>query len=505
MRKVVVIINQLNEAFKATLLMHLQRLETRYPSDQTPSFTVEILDSRYHPNYAELKRQYETFKQDFTYPVSIKSVYLDQYFVSDKVGNVNGFTNNFLGTNSKSVRQNKAGNKTLMEIDGSIRVAINYAKNGQTIQSVDYANPGQNHPIMRALVNHDGNIQVLRHFNITTHKPGYDEYLDSELDTFMIVKYDQKGLRESYQFTHWGEEAVNSEIDLYMQWIRPEIDEDTIIVNYNRDLDILFETVSSQANIYMGFKISDNLEGRSAMGLTPTRVWEYPSGRQLLKKLKNDERMLVFGDSIVAGQELVRGETPYRDLVYARQAAYKLGVYAYKNLAETGVGQFKGRHDLDKELGWVYTFSNVIDHHEKDVAKASLILIAYGNNDWKQYNTDNSTHTLDEVKQELSGNIKKIRQINNKSEIIGVLETKAFRKGKDAWDMLGPNGFSYGDMVNAYIEVYEQEGVHIFDMRKYGIGETIEEYVDDRDHFTKAVHGQLGDALVSFIRDEKLK
>ncbi|MCT8395763.1 hypothetical protein D0499_08235 [Weissella soli] len=251
MRKVVVIINQLNEAFKDTLLTHLHRLEMRYPSDQTPSFTVEILDSRYHPNYAELKRQYETFKQDFTYPVSIKSVYLDQYFVSDKVGNVNGFTNNFLGTNSKSVRQNKAGNKTLMEIDGSIRVAINHAKNGQTIQSVDYANPGQNHPIMRALVNQDGNIQVLRHFSTTTRHPEYDDYLDSELQTFMKVQYDSKGLRESYQFTKWGLEVVNSEMDLYMQWILPEIDEDTIIINYNRDFDILFETASSQTNIYM--------------------------------------------------------------------------------------------------------------------------------------------------------------------------------------------------------------------------------------------------------------
>lgn len=253
------------------------------------------------------------------------------------------------------------------------------------------------------------------------------------------------------------------------------------------------------------FKMSDNLEGRSAVALTPIRVWEYPNGRGLLSRLMNHERMLVFGDSIVAGQELVRGETPYRDLVYARQAAYKLGVYAYKNLAETGVGQFKGRHDLDKQRGWVYTFSNVIDHHKRDIAKSSLIVIAYGNNDWKQYNSNNTIHTLDEMKHELSENINKIRRINKKSEIIGVLETKAFRKGKDAWDMLGPNGFSYGDMVNAYIEVYKQEGVHIFDMRKYGIGETIEEYVDDRDHFTKEVHGRLGDALASFVRDEKLK
>ena len=43
--------------------------------------------------------------------------------------------------------------------------------------------------------------------------------------------------------------------------------------------------------------------------------------------------VVVFGDSIVAGQELVKEETPYRDVVYAKLASYYLNAHKLENFA----------------------------------------------------------------------------------------------------------------------------------------------------------------------------
>ena len=213
-----------------------------------------------------------------------------------------------------------------------------------------------------------------------------------------------------------------------------------------------------------------------------------------------NKNVIVFGDSIVAGQELVREETPYRDAVYAKLASYYLHAHKLENFAETGTGQFKGQHHLDKLAGWTHSFEGSIQHYRQDIRQADVVLIAYGNNDWKQPNPDGSLHTLDEVKVKLRENIQRIRRINHHVQLVGVLETLAFRKHKPAWYLEGPNGFTYEKMLSAFIEVYKECQVPIFDIRDYHLGNHIDEYVDDRDHFTLAVHKQIAKCLTDFVR-----
>lgn len=209
--------------------------------------------------------------------------------------------------------------------------------------------------------------------------------------------------------------------------------------------------------------------------------------------------VIVFGDSIVAGQELVREETPYRDVVYAKLASYYLNAHKLENFAETGTGQFKGQHNLDRLAGWTHSFEGSINHYKQEIKQADVILIAYGNNDWKQSNPNGSLHNLTEVKDKLRKNINHIRAINPQIQLVGVIETLAFRKHQPAWYLEGPNGFTYADMVAAYIEVYKQQGVAVFDIRDYHLGNHIDEYVDDRDHFTLDVHKQIAKSLTDFV------
>ncbi|MBU7557252.1 SGNH/GDSL hydrolase family protein [Weissella paramesenteroides] len=222
------------------------------------------------------------------------------------------------------------------------------------------------------------------------------------------------------------------------------------------------------------------------------------------KKVQNDwtnKNVVVFGDSIVAGQELVREETPYRDAVYAKLASYYLNAHKLENFAETGTGQFKGQHHLDHLTGWTHSFEGSIQHYRQEIQQADVVLIAYGNNDWKQPNPDGSLHTLDEVKVKLRENIQRIRLINHHVQLVGVLETLAFRKHKPAWHLEGPNGFTYQEMLSAFIEVYQECDIPIFDIRDYHLGNHMDEYVDDRDHFTLPVHQLIAKCLADFVRN----
>lgn len=231
--------------------------------------------------------------------------------------------------------------------------------------------------------------------------------------------------------------------------------------------------------------------------------------RKIRKKLKKaapndwtDQTVVVFGDSIVAGQELIREQTPYRDIVYAKVASRYLNARVLHNFAETGTGQFKGQLNLDRKTGWVHNFENSIKRYLPEVKQADVVIIAYGNNDWKQPNSDGSIHSIEEVKQKLRDNINQIRQINRHVQIVGILETVAFRQHKLAWLVKGPNEFTYQDMIEAYISVYKEMGVAIFDIRDYHIGNSIREYIDDRDHFTKVIHSLIGEALVDFVKHD---
>src|SRR5699024_11312201 len=67
-----------------------------------------------------------------------------------------------------------------------------------------------------------------------------------------------------------------------------------------------------------------------------------------------------------------------------------------------------------------------------------------------------SLHTLDEVKMKLRENIQRIRRLNHHIKLVGVLETLAFRKHKPAWHLEGPNGFTYEEMVSAFVRSEER-------------------------------------------------
>ena len=87
-----------------------------------------------------------------------------------------------------------------------------------------------------------------------------------------------------------------------------------------------------------------------------------------------NKNVIVFGDSIVAGQELVREETPYRDLVYAKLASYYLHAHKLENFAETGTGQFKGQHNLDQLAGWTHSFEGSIQYYCQEIRQADVVL-----------------------------------------------------------------------------------------------------------------------------------
>ena len=197
----------------------------------------------------------------------------------------------------------------------------------------------------------------------------------------------------------------------------------------------------------------------------------------------------------------MREETPYRDAVYAKLASYYLNAHKLENFAETGTGQFKGQHHLDHLTGWTHSFEGSIQHYRQEIQQADVVLIAYGNNDWKQPNPDGSLHTLDEVKVKLRENIQRIRLINHHVQLVGVLETLAFREHKPAWHLEGPNGFTYQEVLSAFIEVYQECDVPIFDIRDYHLGNHIDKYVDDRDHFTLPVHQLIAKCLADFVRN----
>ncbi|WP_376698389.1 SGNH/GDSL hydrolase family protein [Leuconostoc carnosum] len=209
--------------------------------------------------------------------------------------------------------------------------------------------------------------------------------------------------------------------------------------------------------------------------------------------------VVVFGDSIIAGQEKIREQTPFRDIVYAKLAAYKLNTKKFDNFSETGTGQFKGQHNLDKATGWIHDFKGVISHYQQDISLANIGIIAYGNNDWKQLSSNGMSHSIKDVKIELIKNIQSSTPINPKIQLIGVLETVAFREGRSAWYLNGPNGFSYEDMVSTYMSVYQQLNVQIFDLRDYYLGNGCDEYVDGRDHFTKKMHEKIAWAMSDFV------
>jgi len=247
MSRVVFIIDKLDKQTQSMVLQNMKDLAKFYANP----LTIKFLDTRYQSDYLHLYETEKNFVQAISNEAELRSLYINQYFVSQDKGNVNGYTNEFVNNRKLDTLPKNKRQQVLMKQNDDVVVAVNYDATGKLIKSVDFANPGQKNPSKRALVNRVGNIQIIRYFDELTKKPLQDDYVDTQLNPFMRVGFDEKGLRASYEFLNFDTPPVRSELDLYEQWFKQEIATDDIIVNYHRDFDIIFESFNNQENIYL--------------------------------------------------------------------------------------------------------------------------------------------------------------------------------------------------------------------------------------------------------------
>lgn len=208
---------------------------------------LTILDPRYKNDYNQLINEYEQLSVELP-NVQINSFYVSQYLKSERRDNVNQFTTDYIGDERFTVEK-KNGQRLFMR-NGEVRVAIITNQAGK-VTAVDFAKPGQKRPHQRVSVNSSGNIQVLRHFDEKTHLPALDEYVDTDLNTFMLVHFDERGLRADYQLVGWDESVVYSEVDLYDQWFDRVIKPDDYVINFDRHYDVLFENKHDVTKVFL--------------------------------------------------------------------------------------------------------------------------------------------------------------------------------------------------------------------------------------------------------------
>ncbi|MDF8372261.1 hypothetical protein [Weissella paramesenteroides] len=208
---------------------------------------LTILDPRYKNDYNQLINEYEQLSVELP-NVQINSFYVSQYLKSERRDNVNQFTTDYIGDERFTVEK-KNGQRLFMR-NGEVRIAIITNQAGK-VTAVDFAKPGQKRPHQRVSVNSSGNIQVLRHFDEKTHLPALDEYVDTDLNTFMLVHFDERGLRADYQLVGWDEPVVYSEVDLYDQWFDRVIKPDDYVINFDRHYDVLFENKHDVTKVFL--------------------------------------------------------------------------------------------------------------------------------------------------------------------------------------------------------------------------------------------------------------
>lgn len=241
--RVKIIINKLEDYDMEVIQHYLMNLRQIIGSE----FMVTVLDPRYNNDYDKLIHEYEVVSQKIP-NTQIDSFYLAQYLKSERRDNVNQFTTDYIGDQKFTVEK-KDGQRLFMQ-NGEVRIAIITNQAGK-VTAVDFAKPGQKRPHQRVSVNSSGNIQVLRHFDEKTHLPALDEYLDTDLNTQMLVHFDERGLRADYQLVGWNEPVVYSEVDLYDQWFNRVIKPDDYVINLNRHYDVLFEHKHDVTKVFL--------------------------------------------------------------------------------------------------------------------------------------------------------------------------------------------------------------------------------------------------------------
>lgn len=202
------------------------------------NLAVTILDPRYNGDYNKLMKEYDDIVSSL--PNSkISSFYISMYLHSDKEDNVKQFIKSYIGNEVFTPEKDQNGQQIFKQ-NGETRIKIITNKTGK-ITAVDFIKAGQTTPHQRISVNGTGNVQVIRSFSKKNRLPLKDEYVDTELQTQMLVHFDERGFRSDYQLISWGKPVVHSEIDLYEQWFNTVIEENDYVINMNRHYDVLFE------------------------------------------------------------------------------------------------------------------------------------------------------------------------------------------------------------------------------------------------------------------------
>ena len=187
---------------------------------------VTILDSNYNVDYDFLFKSYDEIISKMP-DVKINNFYIDYYLKSQNKNNINTYTTECVKNEQFTSEKRKNGQRVFLK-DGQVRVAINTSKTG-LVTNVEFFQQNQTSPHKKAFINSHGNIQILRYFSVKERLPIKDEYLDTELMPFILLKFDKKGLCSSYEFTNEAKRKVYSQVDLYEQWFSEVINDNDFI------------------------------------------------------------------------------------------------------------------------------------------------------------------------------------------------------------------------------------------------------------------------------------
>lgn len=243
-KEVKVIADKLNDGEINLIQQYIKNLKQIFNDD----FSVTILDSSYNTDYRYLLKVYGEIISKFP-GIKINNFYIDYYLKSQKKNNINTFTTEYMKNEQFTAEERKDGQRVFLK-DGQVRVAINTNKSG-SVTDVDFFQQNQKNPHQKAFINSNGNIQMLRYFNVKKKIIVKDEYLDTELMPFILLRFDKKGLCSSYEFVNEKTQKFYSQVDLYEQWFSKVIKDDDYIINLNRHFDIVFRQKRNVDRIFL--------------------------------------------------------------------------------------------------------------------------------------------------------------------------------------------------------------------------------------------------------------
>lgn len=204
--------------------------------------------------------------------------------------------------------------------------------------------------------------------------------------------------------------------------------------------------------------------------------------------LKNRATLLTMGDSITYGW-INHGETCYPYGYYAAQEAN----LNYLN-ASYPSNQFVKKNDKFENY-----FGNLIEHSVDKIKKANVITIMEGTNDYGR------NSSLDEVQRVMEKDIERIKEINPKAQIIGILPMNRFDKsilGQSAIGIKNRAGYTLGMLRNMEKKVYQSFDIPVTSFEAMGLHERPEYYVD-RLHPDLLLHQEMGRVLAKYLMSPK--